>query len=364
MTTTATHTAERRFELDLAKALAVVFMIFVHARMLFGDHATPSWPALAVDFAGTPLCAPVFMICMGAGWVLARHTSAGAFLRRGLALLALGYLLNVLRLSIPLAVVGPFPGGFSVLTPLNSFFAVDILQFAGMAFLFIALMRRWRVADPAILGITLVLSAVGGVLNGRLLTGLEPVAALQGLLVFAGLTTAFPLLSWLPYPVAGYLFAKRLLASENKDRFYGELALWSGVTGTTVFLTGSYYGLTFDSYFGYSDYYAQTPLTTAGILALAFGWMSLLYGLTRLWTWALFRRTVSRWSCHVLIIYLAQWIILDWSAIVLHRLGVSIPATDRATGTIALAVLVLADAVAVGVHHIQKRFAHAENRDD
>ena len=55
---------QRRFELDLAKALAILFMIFVHARMLWGDYESPSWFAMVVDFAGTPICAPVFMLSL------------------------------------------------------------------------------------------------------------------------------------------------------------------------------------------------------------------------------------------------------------------------------------------------------------
>ena len=334
----------RHFELDLAKALAVVFMIFVHTRMLWGEHVTPSWFGIAVDFAGTPLCAPVFMICMGAGWYFTRHDTAFEFMRRGLLLFGLGYLLNVLRLSIPLMLIGGFPGEFSVLTPLNAFLAVDILQFAGMAFLFMALMRRLKLSDPAVMVVTLLMSALGGVLNGRLLTGIDPLAALQGLLVFSGLTTAFPLLSWLPYPVAGYVFARWLSGCGNsKGGFYGGLLLWSLALVLTVYLTGSRYGLTLDSYIGYSGYYAQTPFTTVGILSLAFGWMSILYGLSRLCRRDIPSRLIQRWSRNVLIIYLLQWIILDWSAIILHRFRIEVPASDTATILISLAVLALSD---------------------
>jgi len=339
---------KRCFELDFAKALAVVFMIFVHARMLWGNHGVPSAIGFAIDFAGTPLCAPVFMICMGAGWIFTRHTAPGDFFRRGLALLALGYLLNLARLTIPLALIGGFPGGFSVLTPVNSFFAADILQFAGLAFLFMALVKKMHVSDAALLGITILSSTLGGVLNGRLLTGVEPLASLQGLFVYAGLTTAFPFFSWIVYPVAGYFFAKHLTACENRTRFYGAVGGWALLAGLAVFLTGKHYGLTFASYFGENTYYGQTPFSTLGVLSVAFFWMALLYFATFVLQREMFRKTILRWSRNVLPIYLCQWIVMDWGAIVLHRLEISLPPTDATTISIAAGVLIVSDLIGCG----------------
>lgn len=338
----------RYFELDLSKGLAIVFMIFVHARMLWGNYDVSSVVSFVIDFAGTPICAPVFMICMGAGWLFTRHSAPGDFFRRGLGLLGLGYGLNLARLSIPLALIGDFPGGFSVLTPVNSFFAADILQFAGLAFLFMALIRKLHVSDALLLAITILFSTLGGVWNGQWLTGVEPLASLQGLFVYAGLTTAFPFFSWLAYPVAGYFFAKQLAACAQRTRFYGVIGAWSLLTGLAVFLTGKHYGFTFTSYFGAGTYYGQTPFSTLGILAIAFFWMALLYFVTLFWRNGIFRKTILRWSRNVLIIYLCQWIIMDWGAIVLHHLGIQLPATNTTTIAIAVGVLIVSDLIGYG----------------
>lgn len=346
---------KRYFELDFAKALATVFMIFVHARMLWGNYEEPSVLGFIIDFAGTPLCAPVFMICMGAGWIFTRHTTPKDFFRRGLVIFALGYFLNLVRLSIPLALIGDFPGGFSELTSVNSFFAVDILQFAGLAFLFMAIVKKLQLSDAVLIGIVILFSTFGGLLNGCLLTGTEPVAALQGLFVYAGLTTAFPFFSWIVYPVAGYFFAKQLQKHNNRSKFYYSLGLWASILGLSIFATGHHYGLTFSSYFGETQYYAQTPFTTLGVLAVAFFWIVLLYLPSLFLNKGIFQKVILRWSRNVAIIYLCQWIVFDWSAIVLHRLGLVPPATNLMTILIAVAVLIFSDIIGYSFNLVVRR---------
>lgn len=355
-----TTQGNRYFELDLAKALAIIFMIFVHARMLWGDYETSSVLGFVIDFAGTPICAPVFMICMGAGWIFTRDATAGNFFRRGIVLFGSGYGLNLLRLSIPLALIGDFPGGFSELTPINSFFAVDILQFAGMAFLFMALVKKMRLSDSVILGITILCATLSGMLNGQLLSGVGVAAGLQGLFVYTGLITAFPFLSWIVYPVAGYFFAKHLKTSKNQTRFYGRLGAWALLLGFAVFLTGKHYNLTFDSYFGENTYYGQTLFSSLGILSIAFFWMALLYFSSLGWPKNLFRPTILRWSSNILIIYLAQWIMMDWGAIVLNRLEIKLPANHVITIGIAVTVLIVSDLIGYGYRIVITRLKNRE----
>ena len=61
----------RQVELDIAKALAIIFMIFLHTVMVvkgFNYSLTPAYDFIVSNVLGRPRAAPVFMFCMGVGY--------------------------------------------------------------------------------------------------------------------------------------------------------------------------------------------------------------------------------------------------------------------------------------------------------
>ena len=87
----------RQGELDVAKALAIPYMVIVHVyeEMSVVDYGARPDSLLrgVIEFLGGPLAAPVFMFAMGVGMVYTRHRNPRAFALRGLRLLLAGYLL-------------------------------------------------------------------------------------------------------------------------------------------------------------------------------------------------------------------------------------------------------------------------------
>ena len=70
---------------DLARGLAVGFMILIHVLGHFGDETTWATPAgVVVTFLGGPLAAPVFMFLMGASLSLSRRSGAASIARRAI----------------------------------------------------------------------------------------------------------------------------------------------------------------------------------------------------------------------------------------------------------------------------------------
>ena len=70
----------RQFEVDAIKILAIPFMICIHFYEQFGsfDHAVKvpdTFFRNAMEFAGGPLAAPVFMFSMGIGMIYTHHDS-------------------------------------------------------------------------------------------------------------------------------------------------------------------------------------------------------------------------------------------------------------------------------------------------
>ena len=133
---------KRYLELDVARGLAIVFMILIHVmEYLPLESVINSLPGEIIAFLGTVPSAPVFMLIMGAGVVLSRRNTPMSLLKRGLLIFSTGYLLNLLRGSLPALLGWLFTGealyrGYV----LETLFSVDILQFAGLALM----AGRWR----------------------------------------------------------------------------------------------------------------------------------------------------------------------------------------------------------------------------
>ena len=89
---------ERIRAFDLAAGLAVFFMILVHVLWHWGAHETWTTPiGEAISLAAGPTAAPVFMFLVAPRSGAAPRTGFGSLAARGLWLLVLGYVLNLLR---------------------------------------------------------------------------------------------------------------------------------------------------------------------------------------------------------------------------------------------------------------------------
>ena len=67
----------RQLELDVAKALSIIFMIFLHTLIVvkgFNYSLSPAYDFIISNVLGRPCAAPVFMFCMGVDMVYSRHS--------------------------------------------------------------------------------------------------------------------------------------------------------------------------------------------------------------------------------------------------------------------------------------------------
>ena len=93
---------ERVRAFDLAAGLAVFFMILVHVLWHWGRPETWTTPVgEAISYLAGPTAAPVFAFLMGASLGAAPRQPFGSLAARGLWLVFLGYVLNLLRGVIP-----------------------------------------------------------------------------------------------------------------------------------------------------------------------------------------------------------------------------------------------------------------------
>ncbi|WP_310603652.1 heparan-alpha-glucosaminide N-acetyltransferase domain-containing protein [Anaerosporobacter sp.] len=241
----------RQFEFDVAKTFAIFFMVIVHVcdnmSTLDSSIMPQSFLHLVIEFLGAPMAAPMFMFAMGIGMVYTKHDSVKDFVRRGVKLILMGYALNFFRETLLMLLAN----GMGVQTDyqkalIDTIGTIDILQFAGMTFLLVALMKKLALKPWMMLCVAFVLQAVGTLFVGSFDLLPKGVQYILGLMFYTNHYIAFPATLWLVYPVMGICFAYLLRRVDNKCIFYRRV-LWTSLSVLTSVSMGSVaLGMDFD----------------------------------------------------------------------------------------------------------------------
>src|ERR1035437_8992996 len=124
---------------DLLKGIAVLLMIQVHIIELFASEGIyNSSIGKVLLFLGGPPVAPVFMLIFGY-FIAASKKTSGQLIVRGLKIIGLGMLLNFALNSNLIISVSK---GLLKIDLLPYIFGVDILQFAGISIIIIAIFKK------------------------------------------------------------------------------------------------------------------------------------------------------------------------------------------------------------------------------
>lgn len=316
----------RQFEADAVKFFAIPFMVCIHFYEQFGsfDHEVKVPGTLfrnVIEFAGGPLAAPVFMFSMGIGMIYTRHDSPQDFIKRGGKLLLIGYLLNFFRQTLP-QLIGLAMGIGTELDIIGGLLCVDILPFAGMAFLTVGIMKKWKLSAIQICETAFLMQAAG-IWSTRIHLKPGVVQNLLGLIVPTGKWTSFPLTLWLVYPALGMIFGEAMMKCTDKDKMYRKLMICSAVF-FSAFTAGllyigydirNIYALCGDSYYHHSIIAA---LWITPIIISALGTCYYIFGKaenTRIGSF------IRYCSVNLNTIYIIQWLVIAYSAAVSILLG-------------------------------------------
>jgi uncharacterized membrane protein len=313
MTQQLTH-PNRIAAFDLARGLAVFFMATVHALGIYANPETyDSVFGWVVEFFGSAPAAPVFMFLMGAVIAFSRRAGFVTMLRRGIALLALGYLLNTLRGSLPMWIA--IQAGVSLeelggATPLTELLSVDILQFAGMAYLTLAVVRRITRNPWIWIALAAVVACVSPLIWG-FETGVPVLDGVFSLLGGGdGENVSFPLVAWIAYPLVGMAVGTWLATTDDVGKSFRRLAL----AGTGLLIIGGAITLTnIDFHIG--DYWRTGPGGVVLITGFVLLWLS---GCQAIASRVLLTgpgKLLAFWSRNVTVFYFIHWVLLGWSVL-------------------------------------------------
>lgn len=277
----------RQLEIDIAKGLAVIFMILVHTQLYFSTGVARENPiGVLIDYLGGASSAVVFMFILGVGTVYTKKNNFRQFLKRGLILITMGYGLNVARVLMAPAY--------------NEIYDVDILQFAGLATILLGAIKVLNVGNFKVALIALALAFLNLIL--RMLGVSDP----SGLFYGSEWYSYFPFLSWIIFPLAGYIFGDLLIRCKSKTWLY----LYIGIPATIIWtfscilfmgILKTDYGWATDAAYYHMD-------IKAGIIFTAFtiAWISLFAGIGPELPKKI-KAVFVRWSRNVTPIYIIQW---------------------------------------------------------
>lgn len=326
---------------DLARGLAVAFMVLVHVLGHYGTAAAWATPlGTAVTFLGGPPAAPVFMFLMGTSLAFSRRATPRGILRRAAWLAFLAYLLNVLRGWLP-ATLGlttgvVTPEQLAPYTPSALLFMVDIHQMASLALVVLAALTAVRAGPLVALGLVAVVAVVSPLLWGRTV-GHPLVDGGLALLWGDAWNVFFPLLPWVAYPLAGMAYGRLLVRSGQRIRFMRGAA----VAGLAVGGVGLALMATVDPFTGVDDYWRQGPGPLLGMLGFIPVWLLACDLVVRRVPAAPVYRVLFGWSTRVTAMYCVHWILLAWGVGLVGRNALDLPGLAVAS----VVLLVLTDRI-------------------
>lgn len=239
----------RQKEIDLAKAILAFCLALVHCiiECSSDESLTSGIPYLFDSIIGGPFGAPMFMFVMGAGMVFNSKNRPEDYLARGFKLFIAAYIFNICRFLIPYVIGYGITGEYEkYMEPLMyKVLGNDILTFAGLAMMLIALLLKLKVTNLGLVAVSIGFSVAGTMLVG-VDVGVPLANIFLGYLIgtedAAGMVLSdFPLLNWLIFPACGYVFGSILKRVKDKNSFYLLVSVPALIIAAMYFAFGLHY---------------------------------------------------------------------------------------------------------------------------
>ena len=305
----------RQLELDIARGLAVLFMIIIHVQLYFANADTlDTYFADFNDFVGDIPAAPMFMFLLGVGINYSRKNNPSLMFKRGVGLIFTAYSLNFIRGFVPYIIQAYRLYDIDYLYEgVIELLYVDILQFSGLVMIMFALFKKFNFKN-----IGMFLTSIGLALLNLVMLNIQSdnitLSAVTGLFWGSNENTFFPFLTWMFYPISGYIFGSFLIRCTNKKKFY----IISAIISALVFFGGTYLfnvvleipnGLTSD--IGYYHHFITDNITFTGFVILEISILSFIAPFVPPFLQAI----AGRWSKNVTTIFCIHWVIITWSTL-------------------------------------------------
>lgn len=346
----------RQVELDIAKALSIIFMVFLHTMWVMMNYNyafSPIYEFTVGNILGRPYAAPIFMFCMGIGIVYSRNSQWDKMVKRGAILYILGILVNVFEFFIPNLVSGILLGNWDAF-PISGgllLFCVDILAFAGLAFISMGILKKLELSNKTWIAIAVIMSLIGTLLRGTDF-GIPLINLFfADFIGSSGGFTAFPLFNWLIFPIAGYVWGQYFIRAKDKGDFFKFWPIFIILALIYFFASTNLWGgilSTEDIHL----YYFMTTLDALFCIINAHGVIGLCYWIAKYLPDAIIK-AVTILSRNINTIYIAQWFFVPLTSIFISYFFKDLIINDLLNSIIAICMIILATLVSLGYNKLR-----------
>lgn len=340
----------RQVELDIAKAFAIIFMIFLHVAFVvsgYNANLSQTYSFLIMNLFGRPYAAVIFMFCMGVGVVYSRRSQWDTMIKRGIKLFLLGILVNLFEFFIPYYTARALslnPAPFDIAGGLM-LFCVDILAFAGLAFVLMGILKKFEVSNKKLIIIAVLMSIIGTLLRevdfGITLVNLF----FANFIGCKGGFTAFPLFNWFIFPVAGYVWGQYFIRAKDKNEFFKFWPILLIVALIYFFVSTKFWGGVFSKNVHF--YYFLNTLDALFCIINAHAVIGLCYWLSKFLPDTIIK-AFSILSSNINTIYIVQWFFIPLTVIFIVYFNKGVVFGDLENSIISICMLVLSTVVALG----------------
>ena len=308
----------RQIEFDYAKTLAIFFMVIIHVVEEMSHVEFEALPAgfweNFIQFGAGPLAAPVFIFAMGVGIVYSRKQEPIQLFKRGLKLWGVALALNICRDVIPRLIVCLISGSAPEWEVFRyQLFNIDILHFAGFAFMLTALLKKLKIPTLAYIPIGIIMQVIGNELSLVFQPAGVPEILLSYIFDTGGDLACFPLLNWYTSLAIGIVAGTVIQKYSDKLNMLYSIGFWVGGSILIGFIFACHYydvdirlfhALYEDAFYGQTFFHFMYN-TLVIIIEL-----SLIHLITRKWDRDL--GFASFCGSNLTTIYVIQWMFVGW----------------------------------------------------
>ena len=307
----------RYLYLDILKTIALILMPLPHIYEIADglEMLEAGFPFEKIDTILGVLylfITSLFLFSMGCGLVLTKKNTPADYARRGLKLLLIGFVLNIVRAAIPYLFMGLLIDSSYYIEALNWMVLSDILYFDGLFFLVFALFKKIKMSDRMILVAAVVMVIVSHFIPSPVFST-EATGNLVGNFIYVNSFSSFPLLSWFIYPVLGYIYQKKYDTVQSKDKFVLNLGFAAAavlILTTAVLLISN----TMEKrYFLWGEMGFRMDIPTTLITAsVMFAYMSIMYFVSKCIKTKLLHSFFAATSVNINRIYCIHWVLVNY----------------------------------------------------
>ena len=243
-------------EIDYLKALGVFLMVKTH----YYDEFSPGYFSEIIYFLSFILGAAGFMLLMGIGMQYSRYHAPKNYIARGIGLLTMGQLLNLLRDCLPNLLAYWATGKNVFISRALQVIEADILPFAGLSFFLLAFMKTLKLSSRTILIISLIMNIAAYPLFNIMESPKNfLLSQFLGFFVLTDAESFFPLCSYFVFVAFGYWLGDLYQHMANKDKFYNLVLIICLPLVTIYYYFRSHYDIPYLPEYFSDEHYCLYP---------------------------------------------------------------------------------------------------------